>query len=53
MIADILRTCEKEYPYEWISDAVGEAVINNVRSWRYIESILRSWKENGHHGSYQ
>ena len=52
MIADILRDCEKEYPYEWISDAVAEAVINNARSWRYIDSILRSWKENGHHGTY-
>ena len=53
MIADILRDCEKDYPYEWISEAVQEAVINNARSWRYIESILRSWKENGHHGTYQ
>ena len=52
MIADILRDSEKEYPYEWISDAVQEAVINNARSWRYIEKILKSWKENGQHGSY-
>ena len=51
MIADILRTAEKDYPYEWICDAVSEAVMNNVRNWRYIESILRSWKENGHHGT--
>ena len=53
MIADILRDCEQIYPYEWISDAVEEAVMNNVRNWRYIESILRSWKENGKHGTYQ
>lgn len=52
MIADVLRDCEKEYPYEWINDAVQEAVINNARSWRYIESILKNWKENGKHGSY-
>ncbi len=52
MIADILRDCEKDYPYEWIRDAVEEAVTNNARSWRYIESILRNWKENGQHGSY-
>lgn len=51
MIADLLRDCEKEYPYEWICDAVEEAVVNNARSLRYIESILRSWKENGHHGT--
>ena len=52
MISDILRDCEKDYPYEWIRDAVEEAVTNNARSWRYIESILRNWKENGQHGSY-
>ncbi|MBQ4513428.1 MAG: DnaD domain protein [Anaerolineaceae bacterium] len=52
MIADVLRDCEKDYPYEWINDAVHEAVINNARSWRYIESILKNWKENGKHGSY-
>ena len=52
MIADILRDCQKDYPYEWICDAVEEAVTNNARSWRYIESILRSWKENGRHGTY-
>ena len=52
MIADVLRDCEKDYPYEWICEAVQEAVVNNARSWRYIESILRNWKENGKHGSY-
>lgn len=52
MIADVLRDCEKDYPYEWIRDAVEEAVVNNARNWRYIESILRSWKENGRHGNY-
>ena len=51
MIAEILKDCEKDYPYEWISDAVQEAVLANARSWRYVESILRSWKENGHHGT--
>lgn len=53
MIADVLRDCEKDYPYEWISDAMEEAVMNNARSWRYIDSILRKWKENGRgHGTY-
>lgn len=52
MIADVLRDCEKDYPYEWIRDAVEESVLNNARNWRYIESILKKWKENGRHGSY-
>ena len=51
MIADVLRDSEKDYPYEWIRDAVEEAVMNNVRSWRDVESILKNWKENGQHGS--
>ena len=53
MIADILKDCEKEYPYEWISDAIEQAVVNNARSWRYIETILKSWKENGRNGNYR
>jgi hypothetical protein len=26
--------------------------VNNARSWRYIETILKSWKENGRNGIY-
>lgn len=50
MIADILRDSETIYSYEWIADAVEIAVVNNVRNWRYIETILKSWKENGRDG---
>lgn len=52
MIADVLKDCQKDYPYEWIRDAVEEAVMSNARSWRYVEAILKKWKENGQHGSY-
>ncbi len=47
MIADTLRDAEREYPANWIEDAVRIAVKNNVRRWVYIEAILRSWKEEG------
>lgn len=47
MIADALKIAELEYPLEWIEDAVRIAVLNNVRRWRYVEAILRSWKEKG------
>ncbi len=47
MIADTLRDAEKEYPADWIEDAVRIAVKNNVRRWVYVEAILRSWKEEG------
>lgn len=47
MIAEALRDAEDSYPQEWIEDAFRIAVENNVRKWRYIDAILRSWKEEG------
>jgi DnaD/phage-associated family protein len=47
MIADALREADKSYPAEWIEDAIRIAVENNVRRWRYVEAILRSWQEEG------
>lgn len=47
MIADMLRDAEDTYPEAWIRDALGIALANNVRRWRYVEAILRSWKEEG------
>ena len=47
MLADTLREAEAEYPPDWIEEAMGIALENNVRKWRYIEAILRSWREKG------
>jgi DnaD/phage-associated family protein len=47
MIADMLRDAEETYPEAWIRDALEIALANNVRRWRYVEAILRSWKEEG------
>jgi len=47
LIADTLRQAEKEFPEEWIRQAVGIAVQNNVRKWNYIEAILHSWQDGG------
>ena len=47
MLAESLRDAEVEYPYEWIEDAVRIALENNVRKWRYVEAILKSWQEKG------
>ena len=52
MIADVLRDTEKTYPTEWIEEAMQEAVMNNARSWRYIEAILKNRKENGRNGTF-
>ena len=53
MIADRLKDAEQVYTQEWVSEAIEIAVVNNARSWRYIETILKSWKENGRDGIYR
>ncbi len=50
LIADSLRQAETDYPVEWIENAMRIAVENNVRRWRYVEAILKSWKKGKAHG---
>jgi DNA replication protein len=47
MLAERLREAESEYPAQWIEEAIGIAVENNVRKWRYIEAILEAWEQRG------
>ncbi|MGH2582781.1 MAG: DnaD domain-containing protein [Anaerolineales bacterium] len=47
MMADALKAAEKDYPEEWLHDAVRIAVENNARAWSYVEAILRRWREEG------
>ena len=47
MMADSLKAAEKDYPEEWLQDAVRIAVENNARAWSYVEAILRRWREEG------
>jgi DnaD/phage-associated family protein len=47
MMIDELKDAEKTYPAEWIPLAFKEAVDHNARSWKYVATILRSWKEKG------
>lgn len=49
LIADMLRDAEQTYPEDWIADALAEAVKRNKRSWKYVEAILKRWKEEGRH----
>ncbi len=51
LIADMLRDAEQTYPAGWIEKAMKIAVQNNVRRWRYVEGILKSWQENGPDGT--
>jgi len=47
LIADALKDAEETYSGDWVAEAVGLAVKNNKRSWRYCEAILKRWKEDG------
>ncbi len=47
MISQTLQEAEKLYPEEWIEEAIRTAVLKNARNWRYVEAILRAWKEKG------
>lgn len=51
MIADMLREAEQTYRSDWIEEAIRTAVENNVRRWKYVEAILRSWQEEGRDGA--
>ena len=51
LIADMLRDAEQTYRMEWIEEAIRIAVKNNVRRWKYVQTILRSWQEEGRDGT--
>ena len=47
MILAELQRAEQQYPNEWIHEAFREAVLANVRSWRYVAKILARWASAG------
>jgi DNA replication protein len=47
LVAEILQEAEQTYPESWMEEAFKIAVEKNVRRWKYIEAILRSWQEEG------
>ena len=50
LIADMLKDAEELYSEEWFEEAFTIAVKNNKRNWKYVEAILKRWKEEGSHG---
>ena len=50
LIADMLKEAEGLYREEWFEEAFAIAVKNNKRNWRYVEAILKRWKEEGKNG---
>jgi DNA replication protein len=50
LVADMLEEAEGLYREEWFEEAFTIAVKNNKRNWRYVEAILKRWKEEGKNG---
>ena len=50
LIADMLKGAEGLYREEWFEEAFTIAVKNNKRNWKYVEAILKRWKEEGKNG---
>jgi DNA replication protein len=46
-IADRLKAAEEDYPYQWIVDAINIAIESNARRWKYINTILERWQQEG------
>jgi DNA replication protein len=47
LISELLQDADEGYPTGWIEDAIRIAVEKNVRNWRYIDAILKSWQKEG------
>lgn len=47
LLAEDIKEAGEEYSIQWVKEAIHLAVQGNVRRWRYIEGILRSWKKEG------
>ena len=48
MEVSIIDKWFKEFEPDLIKEALKEAVYNNAKSLKYIESILNAWKEKGY-----
>jgi DnaD/phage-associated family protein len=47
MLLAELRAAARLYPSHWFAEAMREAVVANVRSWRYVHKILQKWAKDG------
>jgi DnaD/phage-associated family protein len=47
LIAESLKDAEREYPAQWLPQAIRIAVESNARSWRFIQAVLDRWKREG------
>lgn len=47
IIKEALVDAQKEFPVEWIEEAIQIAVEREARNWKYISKILDVWKQEG------
>lgn len=47
MVLAEIRAAVDKYPAHWFADALREAAVANVRSWRYVNKILQQWAKEG------
>ena len=47
LLAEELSEAAESYPAPWVEDAFREAVMQNKRSWRYVQRILETWASQG------
>lgn len=47
LLAERIVEALERYPTDWIEAAIGEAVVYNRRSWRYVSRILENWTTGG------
>jgi len=47
LIAERLTEAAEAYPEPWLREAIGIAVENNARNWRYVTAILERWQTEG------
>lgn len=48
MIADSMKQWINDgFPMKWVCDAIHEAAIQNKRSWKYCEAIMKRWDSQG------
>ena len=47
MIAEAISEAQREYPRDWIEEAMRYAVERNIRNWRYIQRVLEAWQQEG------
>jgi DnaD/phage-associated family protein len=48
LMSEILKEDERTYPAPWIREAIQIAVTRNVRTWNYVQAILKRWHKEGH-----